>query len=205
MPILPIFPLDLVVLPGEPVPLHIFEERYKQMIADCAPLAGERHYQPFGITFSKEDKLSEIGCTVVVEEILHKYPSGELDIMTYGKQRYRLLSTRQRRQYLTGEVEWLPEDNSVSPELRDEVLKLYEEFLSLIEVEDLTLDPRSDHLSYEIAYRVNLEKGPKLLLLESSSETERLYQLQKYLLAALPEIEQAKEFRRRVRANGYFA
>ncbi|PKL75422.1 MAG: hypothetical protein CVV27_15445 [Candidatus Melainabacteria bacterium HGW-Melainabacteria-1] len=205
MPTIPIFPLNIVVLPGEPVPLHIFEPRYKQLLTDCAPLPGERSYQPFGITFSKKNMLNEIGCTVLVDEILHKYPDGELDIMTYGQQRFRLLETYREQSYLTGLVEWLVEPEEMIEEAaRADVLALYEQFLEVVEVHDQTLDTRSTSLSYEIAYRVNLEKVPKLQLLETSGENERLKLLRGYLESAVPEIEKAKEFRRIVRSNGYF-
>lgn len=203
---IPIFPLNVVVLPGEPVPLHIFEERYKQLIADCAPLEGERQYQPFGISYSKKNLLNNIGCTVLVDEILHKYPEGELDIMTYGQKRYRLLETVQEQPYLTGLVEWLVEpEEEPDQKGREAVLALYEQFLEIVEVHDSTLDARASQLSYEIAYRINLEKAPKLELLETIGENARLKMLQSYLEQAVPEIEQAKEFRRIVRSNGYFA
>lgn len=206
MLIIPIFPLDLVVLPGEPVPLHIFEPRYKQMLADCAPAAGERSYQPFGILYAQKNKLNEIGCAVIVDEILHKYPQGELDIMTYGYQSFKLLEAYHEKAYLTGLIEWIAEPEEVidTPE-REAVLTLYEQFLNLVEVYDSTLDPQTTQLSYEIAYRVNLEKQPKLRLLETFSENERLKLLRDYLEEAVPQIEQAKEFKRIVRSNGYFA
>lgn len=204
---LPIFPLGLVVVPGEPVPLHIFEERYKQLVADCAPLPGQKFYQPFGLTYAKDNKLNDMGCSLVVDEILHKYPDGQLDVMTYGQRRYRLLSTHEGlAPYLIGEVEWVEEvPEEPRADLRDGVLALYERFLALVEVNDLTLDFRSPQLSFEIAYRVNLEKLPKLELLETLGENARLEMLLTYLETAVPQIEEAREFRRRVRANGYFA
>jgi ATP-dependent Lon protease len=206
MQTIPIFPLNIVVLPGEPVPLHIFEPRYKQLIADCAPLRGEKQYQPFGITYSNKNKLNEIGCTVLVDEILHKYPEGGLDIMTYGQRRYRLLDTLREQPYLTGLIEWVDEpEEKLEAENREAVLDLYNQFLSVVEVQDSTLDTRTSQLSYEIAYRINLEKVPKLELLETSGENARLKLLLSYLEEAVPEIEQAKEFRRIVRSNGYFA
>lgn len=203
--VIPIFPLNIVVLPGEPVPLHIFEPRYKQLIADCAPLPGAKQYQPFGISYSKKNQLSEIGCTVIVDEILHKYPAGELDIMTFGQQRYKLLDTYRDKVYMTAEIEWFREpDEELDADARGAVMALYEQFLSVVEVSDMTIDARSTHLSYEVAYRVNLEKGPKLELLEAPGENARLHLLRGYLEEAVPQIEKAKEFRRIVRGNGYF-
>ena len=203
---LPIFPLNLVVLPGEPVPLHIFESRYKQLLADCAPLEGQQLYQPFGINYSQNKKLNEIGCSVLVNEIRHKYPNGELDIMTYGQKRYRLLNTHQQSVYLTGEVEWIEEEaQDVDTQLRADTLDLYQRFLRVIEVEDPTLNPSTEQISFEIAYRINLEKDIKLKLLQSESENERLEQMITYLELAIPEVTEAKMFRAKIRANGYFA
>lgn len=206
---LPIFPLDLVVFPGEPVPLHIFEPRYRQLLADSAPRAGERQYNPFGILYSPEEaEPSKVGCTVIVDEILHKYPSGELDIMTYGQQRFRCLKmlSDSEHPYAEAEISWIED---LQPEgeaaLRLEVLELYRAFLKIVEVEDLTLDERAEQLSFEIAYRVNMEKEPRLNLLMSRSEDERLDQVREYLEETVPQIQEAKEFRRRVRSNGYFA
>lgn len=205
VPTIPIFPLNIVVLPGEPVPLHIFEPRYKQLITDCAPLPGDKQFQPFGISYSKKNKLNDIGCAVLVDEILHKYPAGELDIMTYGHMRYRLIETYRDQAYMTGMVEWLLEpEEEIDSEIRDAVLGLYQQFLQAVEVHDMTLDARSSHLSYEIAYRVNLEKQPKLQLLETDGENNRLRLLLGYLEEAVPQIEKAKEFRRIVKGNGYF-
>ncbi|MBF2053272.1 MAG: LON peptidase substrate-binding domain-containing protein [Candidatus Sericytochromatia bacterium] len=206
METVPIFPLDLVVVPGEPVPLHIFEPRYQQLIADCAPAEGDQHYQPFGINYARKTQLHNIGCTVLVDEILHKYPNGEMDIMTYGHRRYRLLDTREEKPYLLGEVEWIVEE-PVSPDgvLRSAVLELYDKFLAAVEVDDHTLDRSSEQLSFEIAYRVNLEKLPKLELLEAEHENERLELLHIYLCKTVPEIEKARSFQRRIRSNGYFA
>jgi len=206
MDTLPIFALDLVVVPGEPVPLHIFEARYKQLIADCAPQPGERQYRPFGISYTKKNQLHEVGCTVLVDEVLHKYPGGELDIMTYGHQRYRLLEALDDKPYLVGQVEWLPEPElEPDPILRPAVLTLYEQFLKAVDVKDQTLDPQSKQLSFEIAYRVNLEKIPKLELLEAEHENERLELLLIYLRKTVPQIQQAKLFQQRIRSNGYFA
>lgn len=203
---LPIFPLNLVVLPGEPVPLHIFEARYKQLLADCAPLADQQTYQPFGIHYSQNKKLNEIGCSVLVNEIRHKYPNGELDIMAYGQKRYRLLSTHHQSIYLTGAVEWIEEiEQDIDNHLKADALKLYQRFLKTIEVEDLTLNPDSAQISFEIAYRINLEKELRLKLLQSQSENERLEQIVTYLEQAIPEVSEAKLFRAKVRSNGYFA
>lgn len=204
---LPIFPLDLVVFPGEPIPLHIFESRYKQLIADCAPTEGERQYAPFGIVYQGENTENNLGCSVIVDEILHKYPGGELDIMTYGQKRFRCLEVQhENRPYLKTEISWVEDlDPEADSELRQSVLTLYDSFLKVVDVDDLTLERDTEQLSFEIAYRVNMEKELRLELLKSLSENERLEIVKVYLEETVPQIAQAKEFKRRVRSNGYFA
>ena len=203
---LPIFPLDLLVFPGEPVPLHIFEPRYKQLLTDCAPAAGERQYSPFGIVFQGEEGLKDMGCSVVVDEILHKYPGGELDIMTYGQKRFRCLEIQQEElAYLHAEVVWIEDSEPESaPGLRKEVLELYDDFLRVVEVEDLTLERDTEQLLFEIAYRVNMEKEFRIDLMQSLKENERLELVLAYLSETVPQIVKVKEFKRRVRSNGYF-
>lgn len=209
---LPIFPLNLAVLPGEPVPLHIFEPRYQKLLADVAPTVPEAEYAPFGIQYSRKQQLNEIGCAVVVQEILHRYPDGRLDILAYGTRRYRLLETQSAgpEDYLRGNITWLEDENPeevVSETLRTEVLKQYKRFLSMVDKDDSTLElpVKETQLSFTVAYRIHLELAPRLELLDTHSEVERLELLLTYLEHAIPKLQKTREFRRRVRSNGYFA
>ncbi len=209
---LPIFPLNLAVLPGEPVPLHIFEPRYQKLLADVAPVPPAEDYAPFGIQYSRKQQLNEIGCAVVVHDLLHRYPDGRLDILAYGTRRYRLLDTQSSgpEDYLKGTITWLedeePEEN-VSDALNAEVLKQYKRFLSMLDKDDSTLElpVKTTQLSFTVAYRINLELAPRLELLDTRSEVERLELLLTYLEHAIPKLQKTREFRRRVRSNGYFA
>lgn len=209
---LPIFPLNLAVLPGEPVPLHIFEPRYQKLLADVAPVPPAENYAPFGIQYSRKQQLNEIGCAVVVHDLLHRYPDGRLDILAYGTRRYRLLDTESSgpEDYLKGTITWLedeePEEN-VSDALNAEVLKHYKRFLSMLDKDDSTLElpVKTTQLSFTVAYRINLELAPRLELLDTRSEVERLELLLTYLEHAIPKLQKTREFRRRVRSNGYFA
>lgn len=209
---LPIFPLNLVVLPGEPVPLHIFEQRYQKLITDTSPRYSGDDYKPFGIQYSRKNQMNEVGCTVVVKDILHRYPEGRLDLLAYGEQRYRLLSTDHPAEgdYLTGQIEWLHDDDpeeEVSEALSKDVLTYYRRFLSIVDKEDVSLElPVQDRcLSFTLAYRINLEVAPRLELLDTHSEVERLELLLTYFEHAIPKLQKTREFRRRVRSNGYFA
>ena len=82
--LIPIFPLELVVCPGETVPLFIFEERYKAMIADCEPAQSEE-FKPFGISFIDEGKVAKVGCGVVVSEVKNRHPDGSMHIVAVGR------------------------------------------------------------------------------------------------------------------------
>ncbi|PIQ23967.1 hypothetical protein COW36_05465 [bacterium (Candidatus Blackallbacteria) CG17_big_fil_post_rev_8_21_14_2_50_48_46] len=204
--LIPIFPLGIVPLPGEPVPLHIFEPRYKQMIADCAPVAGSNQYLPIGINFAHPQKLHETGCTVIVHQILHKYADGQLDIMTQGSQRFHVLELDHSRSYLQAKIRYFEDLNPSEipdPDLKTKLLENYQTFLSLIGSDaEWSLD--TDAISFQLAALLSLETEIKLELLESRSENERLERLCNYFKELLPRLEKAKEFQRRVRSNGHF-
>jgi len=204
--LIPIFPLGIVPLPGEPVPLHIFEPRYKQMVSDCAPRPGSNGYLPIGINFSKEHHLHEVGCTVVIHQILHKYADGQLDLMTLGTQRYRLLKMHEDQPYLKAEVVLLNDHDPAErpePTLKATVLAGFAEFLKLIG-SDSAVEAPEQGLSFHLASLLSLEIEARLALIELQSENERLKKLESYLAELLPRLQKAHEFKRRVRSNGHF-
>src|SRR5947208_4835371 len=89
--LLPLFPLDMVLLPGVPLPLHIFEPRYREMISEC--LAQEK---PFGVVRVKEEGVAEIGCTAEIITVTKKYPDGRMDIVTEGRERFEVMHMDKR-------------------------------------------------------------------------------------------------------------
>src|SRR4051812_31340685 len=99
--VLPLFPLQLVALPGNAIPLHIFEERYREMVGEA-----EASNSEFGIVLAKDGGIVNAGCTVVVESVLQRYPDGRFDVLTRGQRRFRLLSLNEDKAYLRGEVEY---------------------------------------------------------------------------------------------------
>ena len=111
--ILPLFPLEVVLLPEEPLPLHIFEERYKQMIGECleAQRTGNGHGD-FGVILLREQALSTVGCTARIVNVTKKYPDGRMDILTVGKRRFELLLTNDARPYLEGSVLFFDDEES---------------------------------------------------------------------------------------------
>src|SRR5258705_13805307 len=98
---LPLFPLHVVLLPEAELPLHIFEDRYKEMIAEVM-----RDKIEFGIVLASEKGIVNTGCTAVVERVLREYPDGRLDILTLGRRRFEILNLNDERSYLRGAVEW---------------------------------------------------------------------------------------------------
>lgn len=97
--VIPLFPLGLVLMPGMPLPLHIFEERYKIMIAEC--LAEELE---FGIVFMDGTKISSVGCTARILKVLKQYETGEMDIITFGKNRFYVKEVLDRQPYLEAAI-----------------------------------------------------------------------------------------------------
>src|SRR3989475_12989782 len=103
--LLPLFPLDVVLLPGVPLPLHIFEPRYREMIGEC--LAAEK---PFGVVRVKEEGVAEIGCTAKIVAVTKKYDDGRMDIVTEGRERFEVMQVNQERAFLQAEVLYLQDE-----------------------------------------------------------------------------------------------
>src|SRR5215510_14143931 len=102
---LPLFPLDLVLFPGAPLPLHIFEPRYKEMIGECL-----QSQSPFGLVRAHENAVAEVGCTAEILKVIKRYDDGRLDILTEGKRRFEVLELNQERAFLRGEVLFFEDD-----------------------------------------------------------------------------------------------
>src|SRR5205823_6658895 len=103
---LPIFPLDLVLLPSVPLPLHIFEPRYKEMIKECLD---QKH--PFGIVRAKEEAFVNTGCTAEIINVLKTYPDGRMSILVEGQKRFEVLHVNQERSFLQAEVFYLEDES----------------------------------------------------------------------------------------------
>jgi Lon protease-like protein len=201
--LLPIFPLGLAPLPGEAIPLHIFEPRYQQLIRDCAPPAESRAYLPFGIHTLEQGQWHATGCTVVIEAVLHKYPDGQLDLITRAHQRYRLLeAVTSEKPYRQARVEWLLDQAPESEaNLQQRVLALGQRWLAL---RGQTLDTIAPQLSFQLASLLDFTLADRLRLRDMLSENERLEMLCDYLSEQVPRLEEKREFQRRVSSNGHF-
>jgi Lon protease-like protein len=126
--LLPLFPLQVVLFPGGALPLHIFEERYKEMIGEAIHEQTE-----FGVMLATGNGLAAVGCTATVEKVLREFPDGRLDILTRGRRRFELLLLNEERNFLRGSVEFF-DDEPMEPaaEDREAALAAYREFSSVV-------------------------------------------------------------------------
>lgn len=124
---IPLFPLDVVLFPGAPLPLHIFEERYKEMIGECI-----RDECDFGIVRARRNGLATVGCTAKIMSVTNRYPDGRMDILCRGERRFEIESLHDGRSFLRAEVDLLPDgDPRSSREDREKCLALHMEMVEL--------------------------------------------------------------------------
>ncbi|MGQ9805119.1 MAG: LON peptidase substrate-binding domain-containing protein [Chlorobiales bacterium] len=204
--IIPLFPLPLVVCPSETLPLHIFEERYKAMIAYCRSGLEYGRGKPFGVSLAYNNKLYSVGCTVDLEEIVNEYADGRLDIITTGAMRYRMLEIYKDKPYMQASVEFFDDDDVVlDTSLRQRAITLHLKLMELINGETTVQEYDSDErASFRIAHNAGFDVLQKQKLLEMTSENARLEFIVEHFERIIPEIERAEEIKRRVRSNGHF-
>ena len=198
-PVIPIFPLSLVVLPGELRPLHIFEERYKAMIAFC-----RESESVFGISASRGNEVSNVGCAVEITRITREYDDGRLDILTVGRRRYRVIEAYQDLPYLTATVEFFEDEpEQVKPELRQRALSGRARFFELMGEPGWSLEERDvPDDSFGLTRGIDLPLEFKQQLLESRSEQNRLELLCEQFSGLIPDLEEKREAVNKVRSNG---
>ena len=191
--LLPIFPLDLVLLPGAPLPLHIFEPRYKEMIAECL----EQH-KPFGIVRASEQGVAGIGCTAEIVSVTKKYDDGRMDILTRGVERFEVLEVNEDRPFLRAEISVLrDEDGSRRPgtPLVEQAVRLHAEIVKLAGAQLAGPDESAANLSFLLAGSLPLDLDFKQNLLSTLSETRRLEAVVQYLQSILPGLRRASKAR----------
>jgi Lon protease-like protein len=172
-----LFPLGIVLLPTERVPLHIFEHRYQELIGEC--LAEQRE---FGLLFADDEGVREIGTLASIVEVLDRFPDGRLNILVEGGERFRVVAETSGRSFLTAEVEPVGDDERMPEQSqRETVLELYRRLGEVIDQEVDEPNPDTQLLSYELAARVDFGPERKQELLELRSESDRLTVLSRLL------------------------
>jgi Lon protease-like protein len=197
---IPIFELPLVLLPGELLPLHIFEERYKRMIAHCLDTE-----EPFGIVFRDDDgSARRIGCEARVTEVLERFDDGRLNIVVAGERPFRVLDRYEAPEYPAGEIE--PIDPPVileeDPDAAERARGAFAELVERVSGEPPEPDELVDEDSYGLAARVELPSETKQRLLELRSEPERMRVLGNALRALADVVSRSREIAERARMNG---
>jgi Lon protease-like protein len=176
--LLPLFPLQVVLLPGGELPLHIFEDRYKEMIGDVL-----RERQEFGVVLANEKGIVNTGCTATVDKVLRQYPDGRMDIVTHGRRRFEIMLLNDERAYLRGAVEFFDDEESppAPADLQRRAIESYNELQALSSSQRLEGEEAAQpQLSFKLAAPVP-DLTFRQLLLSTRSETERLKQLADYL------------------------
>ena len=198
--LLPLFPLDVVLLPGAVLPLHIFEPRYKEMIGECL----EQH-RPFGIVRAKEGGVAEIGCTTEILTVTKKYDDGRMDIVTQGRERFAVVQVNQERSFLQAEVLYLQDEPGVAPaEEIARAMKLHGEIMKLAGAEaENAAEIDKQQLSFHLAASLPLDLDLKQALLGMKSEPERLRAVISFFEALLPNMRRTVHARRKAGGNGH--
>ena len=192
--LLPIFPLDLVLLPGVPLPLHIFEPRYKEMIAECL-----EQKKPFGIVRASEEGVADIGCTAEIVSVTKKYDDGRMDILTRGVERFEVLEVNEERAFLPAEISVLEDDDDEparpAAPMVEQAVRLHAEIAKIGGRRTLRTRRGAHNLSFLLAGSLPLDLDFKQNLLATLSETKRLEAVVGYLEAVLPGLRRAAKAR----------
>ncbi|HKD08101.1 MAG TPA: LON peptidase substrate-binding domain-containing protein [Bryobacteraceae bacterium] len=196
--LLPLFPLRLVAFPGNAIPLHIFEERYKEMVGEAETAGTE-----FGIVLAQEGGIVNAGCTVVVEQVVQRYPDGRFDVIVRGRRRFSLLSVDDERAYLRGEVEFFDDDDwePVTPELRERAMGSWRDVRTASASNDGEPDPQHPFLSFQLARTVG-DLDFQSLILRARCEAERLRHFVQFAQEYVPRLRYAEKMKRLAPTNG---
>ncbi|MFU8860094.1 MAG: LON peptidase substrate-binding domain-containing protein [Cyclonatronaceae bacterium] len=199
---IPIFPLQLVLFPGEKLPLHIFEPRYKEMLTWCLATGN-----PFGVVSYLKNKISRIGCIATIELVEKKYDDGRADIICTGTDRFSIKKFDSAKSYLQGDIETFTDmrDDDDEKKLKmEQLVPLFKELMKMATQETMTGVIDVPVQSYGFAHLVGFDLQQKQKLLEMRSEQERLQYIHRHIRKVLPQIRAFEEVRRKIRSNGHF-
>ena len=194
----PLFPLQLVALPSELIPLHIFEERYKDMIARCLETQEE-----FGIVWVADDGLRDIGCACEVAEVLETFEDGRINLVARGTRPFRIEARQEMFSYPAGTVAFL-EDRAeeVDADVAGTAHEAYAELVERATDREPDLEEIAGMTAYQMAATVEFGLEAKQGLLDLRSETGRLKLLTRLFRAALKRMELVERAQERAQSNG---
>ena len=197
--LLALFPLEVVLFPGTPLPLHIFEPRYKEMIGECLDQKKE-----FGVIRAQETNLADVGCTAEILAVAKTYEDGRMDIVAQGRERFEVLELNEERSFLRGQV-LLVSDEPDRPTAadRDHAIELHRQILALANAQQDLPEGEDALLSYHLAGSLPLDLDFKQKLLTMRSESERIHSVTTYLEKILPKLRRVARTREKAGGNGH--
>jgi ATP-dependent Lon protease len=200
---IPLFPLGLVLFPGQAVPLHIFEPRYRLMTRQCIETRSV-----FGIVYVRDDNLAQTGCSAMIVKTLNEYEDGRSDILAVGQKVFHLIRTHTDKAYFEADVEYLAEDFSgIDAGVSEQVIKLYEQCHGVLYDEDPPPfeDEGGTSLAYFVTAELPLDVAFRQTLLESRSEADRQRRLAARLAEWYPQLQKRDHVRGKAAGNGHGA
>jgi Lon protease-like protein len=184
---IPLFPLDVVLFPGAPLPLHIFEERYREMMGECI----EQHAE-FGVVRAQSGGLAVAGCSAAVARVLERYPDGRLDILCEGRRRFEIEQLDNSRSFLQAEVDYF-EDDAPLDSTRDQraaCVAMHAEVMELAGIGRVSYALDLDReVSFHLAWELPADLGFKQQLLTNRSDKERTTLLMRFYQVMLPKLQ----------------
>ncbi|MBS1729153.1 MAG: LON peptidase substrate-binding domain-containing protein [Bacteroidetes bacterium] len=199
---IPIFPLNLVVFPGERINLHIFEERYKQLINDI-----DQSKKKFGIPCILDNKIAQTGCLISLEQIVKKYPDGKLDITVLGQQVFsiiEILSEVPDKLYQGAIVAYPERIDQGKFIFKNKVLKMVRLLHDALHITKSFSKPDKELNSYDLAHAAGLSLAEEYELLELPEENQRLEYLNRHLKKVLPIVNDMEALKEKIKLNGHF-
>jgi Lon protease-like protein len=199
----PLFPLGIVALPTESVPLHIFEDRYRKMIEQCLNAELGSSEREFGIVWLSDEELKPVGCACEIERVLERMEDGRMNILARGTRPFRLLERRDDLPYPAGVVEFLGETSEeLDSETADTARELYRELVMQATDREIDASELGQMDSYQMAATVEFGTDAKQELLELRSENARLRLLTLLIHAAIERLELVERAHVRALSNG---
>jgi Lon protease-like protein len=198
---IPLFPLDVVLLPDMPLPLHIFEPRYKTMVQRC--LAEHRE---FGSALATNQTVAKVGCTAKIIQQIAEYPDGRIDILTSGRSVFQLTEILEEEEYYEGIVEYFAEDLSVQdPAQEARLMEIFGQCHVLLFGQGWSDADRGEPstLGYRMAARLPIDLKDKQALLEMRTENQRREFLLDWLAKFFPKLAARQRARQRAGGNGH--
>jgi uncharacterized protein len=200
---IPLFPLSVVLFPESYIKIHIFEEKFKSLYHDC--IISD---QQFGVSLLIEEKIFNYGCIAKIIEVLKIYDDGNVDIIVEGIQRFKLLNLiLDYKPYPVGKIECF--EDAIEPfqfELKNETISLYNELIKVIyqgKIDTTKISKTIKNISFKVAEKVGMTLLERQLLLETTSETERLKKIFEYLKDIIPRLDDFNIMQNIIQNDGY--